>query len=214
MGMRPIEIVIGQRFERWTVLSVAFTGRGQFATCRCDCGEMRPVAASSLGDGTSTSCGCRKREILAALSHARHGHAWEKTTRRPSPTYRSWVSMNDRCQSHEQYVARGISVCLRWRSFEAFLADMGERPAGTTLDRIDNEGNYRPGNCRWATPTEQGRNRRSCLRVLFRGRERTIAEIAELTGLPRPMLYDRIDRGWPHADIATPRLRDNRRKTP
>ena len=94
--------------------------------------------------------------------HARHGHA---IGGKPSPTYRSWTAMIARCTypsqpQYESYGGRGISVCERWRSFDNFLADMGERPAGTTLDRIDNDGTYEPGNCRWATPTEQQTNKR------------------------------------------------------
>ena len=82
-----------------------------------------------------------------------------------TPTYRSWASMIQRCTNEKRhnyayYGGRGITVCVRWRDFDAFLADMGERPDGTTLDRIDNEGNYEPGNCEWATPKQQSNNRR------------------------------------------------------
>jgi len=109
----------------------------------------------------------------------RHGHGSNLHGR--TPTYRSWQAMRSRCHSltdpaYARYGGRGIVVCARWsESFEAFLADMGERPAGTTLDRIDNDGPYSPENCRWATRTEQGRNRRTNRLLTFNGATKTIA---------------------------------------
>ena len=101
-----------------------------------------------------------RRGQAGPIGKVKHGHTARSLPRRSTPTYRSWVSMHQRCQG--KYAPLGITVCQRWSSFENFLADMGERPSGCTLDRWPNwEGNYDPGNCRWASPTEQSRNRRS-----------------------------------------------------
>lgn len=94
------------------------------------------------------------------IGKVKHGHTYRHLPSRSTPTYRSWKSMHMRCEG--KYAVLGITVCERWSQFEQFLADMGERPPGTTLDRWpNNQGDYEPGNCRWATPIEQSRNRKS-----------------------------------------------------
>lgn len=143
-----------------------------------------------------------------------HGH-------NRSPTYSSWQSMKNRClnpnePSYARYGARGITVCDRWLEFANFLADMGERPAGTSLDRWPNAaGNYEPGNCRWATPTEQALNRRSNVILTVGGVSRHLMEWARITGVPQPLISDRIRRGWSHEDAVSSadfRIRGNKRQ--
>lgn len=119
-----------------------------------------------------------------------------------SPAYRSWESARARCNNpnnpdYAGYGGRGIRVCERWNDFTTFLSDMGERPRGHTLDRIDVNGNYEPGNCRWATHSDQSLNRRCIRRYKFEGRALTIAELSRDTGIPYQRLHERIvRRGW------------------
>jgi len=124
----------------------------------------------------------------------RHGH---NTRAFRSRTYRAWVGMRSRCKyqyldSYPRYGGRGIAVCDRWRSFDAFLADMGEAPAGTSLDRIDTNGHYEPGNCRWATGAEQNANKRSNRNITYAGRTQHLMAWSREIGAPYQALYRAI----------------------
>lgn len=157
-------IVLGQRFGRLVIVEI-IPGQKRAgspsverrARCQCDCGQTTTSQVRHLRSGESGSCGCLAREMRAA-EQTKHGY-------HQTPTYKSWCSMynrtsNPRMPEYRYHGARGIKLCERWRKFENFLADMGERPPGKTLDRINNDGHYEPGNCRWATPSEQNLNRR------------------------------------------------------
>ncbi len=131
-----------------------------------------------------------------------HGHTVGRRKVGVSPTYRTWLAMRRRCEDPKhphfaEYGGRGIAVCSRWREdFAAFLADMGERPAGKTLDRIEGVKGYGPGNCRWATRKVQQSNRRNNTFLIFRGERLTITEWARRTGIKDVTLRQRVRLGW------------------
>ena len=158
-----------KRYTRWLVLSRAGLSKSakQLWNCLCDCGNTSIVCTGDLNQGKSKSCGCLDRELTR--NRIIHGHsragAW-------SPTYNTWNNLYQRCfvpsnPNYRYYGAKGVIVCDRWNpkaggSFQNFLADMGERPKGKTIDRFPNQtGNYEPSNCRWATPAEQAQNQSS-----------------------------------------------------
>ena len=200
----------GQRFGRWLVLHRCETNvRGKPAwECQCDCGSVYTVSGSDLRCGVSKQCvKCRPR---------RHGHIVDGIS---SPDYRSYMSMKARCtnpnaEGYENYGGRGISVCKRWRrSFQHFLDDMGPRPSlQHSLDRIDNEGNYTPRNCHWATAKQQGRNRRNNRMITHNGQTFCVSDWCEELGLSEDVVRGRLSLGWSMAEIeSTPVLHTRKR---
>lgn len=178
----------GQKFGHWLVVEKGdLDPRGNILwLCRCDCGTERFVRGSEVYLGNSTSCGCTRRT-----------HGMTKTR-----TFKSWDSMKQRCLNpnapdYDRYGGRGITICRRWlEKFDNFLSDMGERPEGKTLDRIDPDGNYEPENTRWATISEQQFNRRSNLKLEYQGQIRKIVDLSNESGVPLKILRWRIENGW------------------
>ena len=195
----------GERFGRWLVLSKAHKNqRGEiYWNCRCDCGVEKAVRANLLTTKQSTSCGCYHRDAVTI-----HGMSL-------SPTWKSWDSLWQRCcnpnaPDYNNYGGRGIKVAPEWSNFTRFLADMGERPEGTTLERKDVNGNYESSNCKWATPTEQQRNRRDAIRLTLNGVTKNVHDWAEQLGIPVTTLKSRSGARWPDHRVLTTPVRPKR----
>lgn len=187
---RSVIDLSGKRFGKLVAIEiVGDTSQHTNWLCKCDCGNTRVIRSDSLRNGRLPSCGCAKGTF-----HKTHGM---KRTR----VYGAWHSMHQRCRNtnilvYKDYGGRGIRVCERWKSFEAFYEDMGDPPSGYSLDRIDNSGNYEPGNCRWATWTQQNRNTRATILVAYDGAMVPLMELADRFNIPHSRLRQRLNRGW------------------
>lgn len=200
---------VGSKYGRLTVIGPSFMQRREwYSPCRCDCGCEKSALRKNLANGHTRSCGC----LAASLSHRRHvTHGMSGT-----PTWKSYRNMLSRCHNpkvarYPEYGGRGIKVCERWlgdAGFENFLADMGKRPIGTTLDRKDSNGDYEPGNCRWATDGQQRLNKRSNAFIEWNGNRKTITEWAAETGIDRRTIARRLQLGWDvHRLLTEPAIR-------
>jgi hypothetical protein len=193
--------ITGQRFGRLVVLSYA--GNGHW-NCRCDCGSVVAPLGFHIRHGLSKSCGCLQRELVSRrFRRLGYDHPEERGI------YGSMLSrcFNPKRNVYHLYMGRGITVCERWRGehgFANFLADVGPRPSPEhSLDRFpNNDGNYEPGNVRWATPIEQGRNTRLNRMIVVGGVSHCLSEWSEISGIEASVISDRIKRGWT-AEMAT-----------
>lgn len=198
MSTQKAKDMAGAKFGKLSVLSRAGNDRGGAAlwACVCECGERRVIAGTALRDGRHRSCGCasprftRERSTTHGRSGTRLHGIWRGMKNRCSPTAKA--------KSRALYYERGIRVCDRWQSFEAFAADMGEPPSRRhSIDRIDVDGHYEPGNCRWATAKEQGNNKRDNCVIEHAGERLTVAQWAERIGVKANTITCRLVRGWP-----------------
>lgn len=199
-------------FGYWKVLNYAgiLRYRQCYWKCRCKCGTEKILNGAVLRSGMSKSCGCWNRERL--LTKGTHRHTSQG---RQSAEFTIWMGMLDRCRNKnnpawQYYGGRGIKVCKRWlgpKGFQNFLADMGSRPSGKSIDRKNNDGNYTPRNCRWATAAEQARNKSTTKKLKLHGKTQTIADWAEEYDLPYKLIWKRIHNwGWSLAKaLTTPR---------
>lgn len=203
MATRAVAIdLVGREFGALTVIAPGpthiYRNRGydnphRSWQCRCVCGTIKNVREGNLLDGKTRSCGCMKNTWCSQV-HVTHGHA-------DSRAYHSWCGMRVRCQnpadrSYRNYGERGIAVSERWEVFDNFLKDMGEPGPGMTLERIDNDIGYGPDNCRWATRTEQARNKRNNRLLTFDGETAPLSVWAEKTSIAASTLSRRLRLGW------------------
>lgn len=192
--------MIGRTFGRLVVTACHEPrGGGRRWECVCECGASFLASEGRLLRGEAKSCGCAKLPGIGG-GKKKHGHA--PGGKAPSREYMTWRSMIARCTKPSDaafylYGGRGITVAPEWMNFERFVSDMGLKPDGYSLERIDNNVGYSKENCRWATQLEQAQNRRTSLPVLFRGEMLTAAEIARRVGLHPNTVRQRLQRGVP-----------------
>lgn len=202
--MASVKNLLGERYGRLVVIAQGGKNKNGNARwlCQCDCGSTKVVASYDLRSGNTRSCGCIKQEQRHVLTKT-HGESG-------SPLYKLWAGILIRCNpeksdKYPDYAGRGISVCDEWKKYENFRewALSHGYQKGLTIDRIDVNGNYSPGNCRFVTYKVQENNRRNNRLLVFRGKTQTMAQWADELGIPYKCLEHRINRGWNVADALT-----------
>ena len=209
-GNKKTDITSGKRYGILSIVReveprVGNGWKKRRVECLCDCGNLKEIVLESLQVGDHASCGCVKKERARNFKLS-HGQA----TGMKTPAYRAWVNMWSRVQGmrpiwKERYTDRGITVCERWERFENFFEDVGDKPSDPTLsfDRIDNDGNYEPGNVRWATKLEQSNNTCRTIKLSYMGRTLSVSEWALELGVDRKTLNQRRKSGWSIERILT-----------
>lgn len=188
------ENLSGQQFGRLTVLREVPTDKSHRSwLCECSCGTEKVVGHTALKSGATQSCGCLRRESTTKQMTKHGASARGNWTR----AYRIWAGMVARCEiksatGYDRYGAKGVKVCDRWKNFENFLADMGEPPAGMSIDRIDGALGYEPENCRWATRQQQNENRKSVRWIEFDGKRMNVAQWARHLGINKSTLLEAL----------------------
>lgn len=183
------KISSGDRFGRLTVIQrdgSSKDGQALYA-CLCDCGARKTVRAYALRGGGTQSCGCLQKERASAAAANNATHGGSRTY-----TYHKWQAMWQRAREDARYADRQVHP--RWESYQAFLADMGECPIGLSLERVDNDRGYEPGNCCWADAKAQANNRGSSRRITYRGETKTVAQWRDVSGIPITTLHGRLKR--------------------
>lgn len=197
----------GKAFGRLLVVRYAGQdkrGRAEWF-CRCECGTEKVVSANAILTGKTRSCGCLNRDVC--------GNSFRTHGMTDTPEYRSWRNMLNRCLNpkvvaYVNYGGRGIKVCESWMSFENFLNDMGPLPSPRhQIDRIDNDGDYEPSNCRWVTASQNSRNRRSTTLIEFRGQTKCVREWAQIVGIGEATIRRRLGLGWDSHRALTQKIR-------
>lgn len=193
-GRKRYKDIAGQRFGRLVAIEPIGSKSGaKLWKCACDCGATTSLTQPALTSGNTRSCGCLRTDGLRQKGRgATHGKS--RPGAGPAPEYISWFSMLQRCEnpnnpSYHNYGGRGIVVCDEWHDAARFMADMGARPPGHTLDRIDPDGSYCPSNCRWATIKEQSRNKRRHRWMRYHGVVGPVFYVADETGIEYKKLY-------------------------
>lgn len=219
--MGKLENLTGVRFGRLVAIERAPSKQTPNKTvqtvwkCRCDCGKEIEVRATALKSGNTQSCGCRKMEMLLARN-IKHGGATAENKER---LYSIWKGMISRCRKDDRYAGRGVAVCDEWKEYSKFrdwayssgydaAAPFGE----CTIDRINNDGDYEPNNCRWVSLEAQANNTRKNRHIVYNGETKTISEWARTIGISADALWYRLKNGWSIEDAITiPPLKSNKR---